>query len=86
MIVSFLQDSKIRTLLEVQSAVHFEVRDNEGNFGPNFPPGTDELYFIALEPINDIEHLRAAFELFAEGLHKLTAIGAASPDATGIYL
>jgi len=86
LIVELLNDPEVRKLLEYQPSVHFEVRDNEGSFGPRFPEGSDELYFIALEPINDIEHLKGTFDLFAEVLHQLTVIGATSQEAAGVTI
>jgi hypothetical protein len=57
--------------------VHFQVRPDSGEFGPQFPEGVDELYFEIPGQITDMGQLEAMFNLFAETLHSLCEIGSA---------
>src|SRR5262249_47310521 len=70
-------NAKIRRLLEQQPRVHLEVKDDEGWFKRKFPEGVDELYFLAHGTIKDVHQLEGLFELFAEMLNHLCAIGSA---------
>jgi len=40
-----LRDTKLKQLIDVQSDICFEIKDDEGWFGSRFPEGVDELYF-----------------------------------------
>ena len=71
------RNSKIRELISCQSCIHFEVKDDEGWFGPGFPEGVDELYFQTPDTIKDIEQLKRLFDLFAEVLNHLCHINSA---------
>ena len=54
-------------------------------FGPHFPQGVDELQFIVVGTIKDVERLKLRFELFSETLDQLCRIGSAyeqAPDVT----
>jgi hypothetical protein len=76
---------KIRELVALQKDIQFEVKDDEGWFGPSFPEGVDELSFVVVGVIKDIERLKLLYELFAETLEQLCRIGAAyqrTPDLT----
>jgi hypothetical protein len=76
---------KIRELVALQKDIQFEVKDDEGWFGPSFPEGVDELSFVVVGVITDIERLKLLYELFAETLEQLCRIGAAyeqTPDLT----
>lgn len=77
---------KLRELLAGQPDVQFSVKDDEGWFGPDFPEGVDELYFVAHGVIKDIDRLRATFDLFAETLDQLCRIGAAYEGAVEVKL
>jgi hypothetical protein len=79
-----LRMPRIRSLLEAQPSVHFEVKDDEGWFGPKFPPGTDQLQFVAGGVIKDPERLKGLFALFGETLHGLCQIGSAYEDDPGL--
>ena len=59
---------KIRQLLEMQPAVQFTVKDDEGWFSTAFPKGVDELYFSVVGVIKDVERLKSLYYLFAEVL------------------
>lgn len=77
---------KIRALLQAQPAIHLEVKDDEGWFRPTFPEGVDELYFQVTGVIRDVERLKGLFELFAETLDWLGAMGSADRRDPGVLL
>jgi hypothetical protein len=79
-------DGKLRDLIMAQPKIHFEVRDDEGRFGPEFPGNTDELRFHVVGVIKDIERLKLLFDLFAETLDQLCRIGSAYERAPGLKL
>jgi len=70
-------NEKVRTLLHEQPDVRFEVIDDEGWFGADFPEGVDELRFQVYGIIKDISRLKQLFELFAVTLDQLCAMGSA---------
>jgi hypothetical protein len=79
-------DGKLRELIVAQPKIHFEVRDDEGQFGPDFPGDTDELRFHVVGVIKDAERLEKLFDLFAETLDQLCRIGSAYERAPGVKL
>jgi len=81
-----LANPEIRRLLEAQPRVRFELKDDEGLFGPRFPEGVDELMFLALGFIKDVEQLKALFDLFHEVLEELHRIGSAGEEDPGVVL
>lgn len=68
---AMLASPEIRRLLTAQPRVMFQVKDDEGWFGPDFPPGVDELHFLALGVIKDVDRLKRLFELFSQTLYQL---------------
>ncbi len=40
-----LADAKIKELCQEQPQIHFEIKDDEGWLGPDFPEGVDQLSF-----------------------------------------
>ncbi len=70
-------NERLRTLLMAQPAVHFEVCDDEGWLGPDYPPNTDALNFLMQGMVTDIELLKGVFELLAVTLDQLCVIGSA---------
>ncbi len=74
---SLFINEKIRNLIHEQPAISFEVKDDQGWFGADFPEGVDELYFQVSGIITDIVRLKMLFELFAETLNHLCHIGSA---------
>jgi len=70
-IKKLLQNEEIRNLIKQQPDIHFEVKDDEGWFGEDFPEGIDELYFEVPQLILDVERLRKLYELFAVTLDLL---------------
>jgi hypothetical protein len=83
---ALFSNPKIRELIARQPAIHLEVKDDEGWFGPNFPDGVDELAFVVVGVIKDIERLKLLYELFAETLEQLCKIGAAYEHAPDVAL
>ena len=77
---------KIRELLSEQKDIDFSVKDDEGWFGPTFPDGVDELAFLVVGVIKDVERLKHLYELFAETLDELCRIGSAYQSDPGLRL
>jgi len=86
LVQALFADPRVRALLSLQPRVSMQVIDSEGWFGPKFPPDVDEVRFLAVGTIADINQLRALFDLFAAVLHRLTEIGAASDGYAGVML
>ncbi len=75
-------NARIRELIAAQPRVHFEVKDAHGIFERNFsaekpPEYLDVLEFSIDRAIEDKEHLRLLFDLFAETLDELCRMGTA---------
>ena len=79
-------NARIRELIAAQKHIHFEVKDDEGWFGATFPEGVDELVFVVVGVIKDVERLKLLYELFAETLEQLCRIGAAYEQAPDVVL
>lgn len=77
---------KIRALIESQKEINFSVKDDEGWFGATFPDGVDELAFLVVGLIKDIERLKQLYELFGETLEELCRIGSAYESDPGVKL
>ena len=83
---ALLDCDRIRDLLKAQPSAHFSVKDDEGWFGAAFPEGVDELYFEAPGSVTDPRILHGLFDLFAETLQRLCAIGSAYEEDPGVVL
>ena len=55
-------------------------------FGAKFGEGIDELHFQVIGVITDIDRLKLLYELFAEVLNHLCAIGSAYEDDPEVEL
>ena len=75
---------KIRELVASQKDIQFSVKDNEGVFGPKFPDDVDELNFVVLGVMKDVEKLKELYELFAETLDELCRMGSAYSADPGV--
>ena len=73
----FLANERIREIISRQKDVNFAVKDDEGWFGTKFPDGVDELYFVVVGVVKDIDRLALLYELFTETLDELCRMGAA---------
>jgi len=81
-----LDNVRIRNELSAQRRVLFQVKDNEGFFGPSFPGNVDELLFLSMGVLKDLDRLRGLFDLFAETLHQLVVIGSAHDAPPSVKL
>lgn len=79
-------NGELRHLIQLQSEIHLEVKDDEGWFGAYFPEGVDELYFRVYGVIKDIDQLKSLFELFAVMLDQLCYMGSAYEDKPNVEL
>jgi hypothetical protein len=79
-------DRRLRTLVQAQPAIRLEVKDSEGWFGPKFPENADELHFLVVGVIKDVERLKSLFDLFAAVLEQLCKIGSAYKGDPGVAL
>jgi hypothetical protein len=69
------QNHNIRNLIEKQSRILLEIKDNEGRFGPKFNDNESELYFVVIGVIKDIDRLKNLFNLFVLVINELEIIG-----------
>jgi len=69
------QNHNIRNLIEKQSRILLEIKDNEGRFGPKFNDNESELYFVVIGVIKDKERIKNLFELFVKIVDELETIG-----------
>ena len=69
------QNHNIRDLIEGQSSIVLEIKDNEGRFGPKFNDNESELYFIVTGVIKDKDRLKNLFDLFILVINELEMIG-----------
>jgi hypothetical protein len=69
---------EVRRLIEAQPKIRLEIRDDEGLFRARFPEGVDELHFLTLGTIKDVDRLKLMFDLFAAVLEELNRIGSAT--------
>lgn len=83
---ALLSSRRLRDLVRAQQSIHLSVKDDEGWFGASFPDGVDELYFQVTGEVKDLERLKLLYELFAETLNRLCAIGSAYESDPGVTL
>ena len=79
-------DKKLRALVQAQPTIKLEVKDSEGWFGPKFPDNVDELHFLVVGVIKDVERLKSLFDLFTALLEQLCKIGSAYKQDPGVVL
>lgn len=85
-VITFFSNPKIRQLIQLQPEISFEIKDDEGWFGAQFPEGVDELYFQVNGIIKDVERLKNLYELFAETLNHLCQISSAYENDPNLAL
>ncbi len=85
-LIQFLENEKLRQLIQRQADVRLEVIDNEGIFVHKYPENVDKLEFIASGVIKDVKKLVLLFELFKVALDQLVEIGGAYERETGVNL
>jgi hypothetical protein len=86
MVMRLFSNVNIRQLIQRQPDVHFQVKNDEGIFGKNFPEGVDELYFQTFGVIKDPQRLKDLFELFTAVLDELCRLGSAYEHEPGVSL
>lgn len=86
MVRRFCGSRALRQAMLAQKSFDLSVKDDEGWFGPKYPPGTDLLSVTVSGHLTDPERIRALFELFSEALEQLCAIGAAYEKKPGMTL
>ncbi|MFL6262175.1 MAG: DUF3137 domain-containing protein [Thermoanaerobaculia bacterium] len=79
-------NAEIRRLIQEQPKIRLEIKDDEGLFRPHFPEGVDELAFLTLGVIKDVDRLKTMFDLFAEVLEELNRMGSATEAEPGVPL
>ena len=77
---------RIRALIEGQKGIDLSVKDGEGWFGAKFPDGVDELGFVVVGVIKDVERLKQLYELFGETLDELCRMGSAYESDPGVKI
>jgi hypothetical protein len=70
-------NQNIRDLINLQPAINFWVRDDEGFFARRYPEGVDLLSFQVLGVLKDLDRLKNLYELFSETLHYLCLMDSA---------
>jgi hypothetical protein len=80
------QNYKIQNLIEKQSRILLEIKDNEGRFGPKFKDKESELYFVVIGVIKDKEKLKNLFELFVQILDEFEMMGITIHQAPEVKL
>ena len=70
----------VREFISVQPQISLKIKEDNGWFQEKFPDGVNELYFEVPRIIKDIDRLHDLYELFAEVLEHLCAIGTAYED------
>jgi hypothetical protein len=77
MLRALFSDSTLRHLIEGLKDVELTVKNDDGYFGRAFPADVDQLYFSTRGVIKDLEQLKLLYQVFAETLERLVAIGSA---------
>ena len=85
-VIQLLCNPRLRTLIDLQPRISLRVKDDEGWFKAKFPDGVDELHFVALGIIKDLDRLKDLFELFSETLYELVEMKVALPAPPGVQL
>lgn len=67
----------LKQLIQEHPDIRFEIKDDEGWFGAQFPEGVDELYFRCYGVVKSEELLLNLFELFCITLERLVRIDSA---------
>jgi len=80
------QNHSIRDLIEKQSRILLEIKEDEGRFGPKFNDNESELYFVVVGVIKDKERIKNLFELFVKIIDELKTIGITVNQAPEVKL
>ena len=72
-----LRDPKLKELIQTQPDICFQIRDDEGWFGADFPEGVNELYFQCYGVLKEEKLLKSLFDMFSITLERLVRIDSA---------
>jgi hypothetical protein len=86
LLIRLLQNHNIRRLIEKQSKIVFELKDNEGRFGPKYDENESILYFVVVGVIKNKERLKDLYDLFKEVLNEFESIGYTINQAPKVLL
>jgi hypothetical protein len=75
LLIKLFQNHTIRDLIDKQSRILLEIKDEEGRFGPKFKDNESELYFVVIGVIKDKDRLKDLFELFVKIIDELVTMG-----------
>lgn len=78
--------SRVRELVQAQPRIMLNIVDDEGWFAGRFPEGVDQLHFVVVGIIKDLQVLRALFELYSEVLNQLCHMDSAYEDDLALHL
>jgi hypothetical protein len=73
-IKAFLQDPKLKGLIQSQPDICLKIKPDDGWFSRHYPDGVDELYFQCLGVMKDEARLKHMFELFSVAADKLSEL------------
>jgi hypothetical protein len=86
LLIKLLQNHNIRRLIEKQTKIVFELKDNEGRFGPKYNENESVLYFVVVGVIKDKERIIDLYDLFKEVLNEFESIGFTINQAPKVQL
>ena len=73
-------------MIERVPRINFEIRDDEGWFGSEYPADVDALYFQCIGVIKDKAILKTLFSLFSATLTHLVQMDSAYEDDPEVTL
>lgn len=81
-----LSDPELRRRMVASEADLIEVRDDDGWFGPEFPPEVDELFLCTRNQVSDANRIANLYVIFADLLNLLCHLGAAYDEDPHVEL
>ncbi len=85
-IKQLLSDDDLKKMIEQVPRINFEIRDDEGWFGSEYPADVDALYFQCTGVIKDKAVLKSLFSLFSATLTHLVQMDSAYEDDPEVTL
>ena len=85
-IKQLLSDAELKKMIERVPRINFEIRDDEGWFGSEYPADVDALYFQCIGVIKDKAILKTLFSLFSATLTHLVQMDSAYEDDPEVTL
>lgn len=83
---SFCDSERLRALISAQPKFQLCIQNDEGWFGTKYPPDVDVLVFDVAAKIRDVERLKGLYDVFAEALSRLSAMGVAGTGDGGVRI